>query len=143
MAINRWTVAFAILAVFFIALLVAAFVDANMYQQTVAAINTAITNSNQCADFNSDTCTLVLDLNLTIPVGGSTTYSSEMALYSANLVGCVEFPSINDEPEAQFPTPTNLHVETTIIYNAKILGVVWTSADTIFIAFRGTRTAQE
>jgi Lipase (class 3) len=144
--VNLWTVFFFIAVCLLVIVVVVAVVDLNSYNQQTYRVSRAIENINECPSFNSGMCQLTLDSNLATPVFSST-YDTSAALFAANLVAAVEYPSINDQPQELIPVfTTQIEIRRTLVFNNNIIGVVWKSTSDpglLYVSFRGTRTRTE
>lgn len=142
--INVWVIAFVITTLILMIFVIVAIIDLNQYYQQTYCISRAIENQNVCSSANAGICQLTLNLDLTAPqISSLQMYSTENALFCATLVSCVEYPVINNQAENQIPVPSSLSHIQNISYDNNIIGAVFTSADIIWIVFRGTRTKEE
>ncbi len=137
---NTWAIGCVILLSLLVIFIVIAAVDISYYADKNNRISKAIENTNQCQTATTGICNLSINLDLAAPTpDAACSYSTEVALFQATLVACVEYPS---DSNIIIP-PASVTKVKEIFYNDSVIGMVCTSSDTIWVTFRGTSTHKE
>lgn len=125
-------------------------VDVHDVRQTKTSISYTLYNDELCDCSNHGVCKLIIDKDLQVPplsVPSRSTFDVPMALFSANIISCIEAPWSYDLPNKNtIILPQTLVLLHAITYESNNIGYVCqdkTDPTRIFITFRGTSTENE